>query len=79
MFLKVDVDRCAETAGAQGVSAMPTFIFYRNRVNTNFFFNFLGRPDLLGTPPPDLVCLSPRVLVSKWEEAIDSLHIEASR
>ncbi|KOB64809.1 Thioredoxin, partial [Operophtera brumata] len=31
MFLKVDVDRCAETAGAQGVSAMPTFIFYRNR------------------------------------------------
>ncbi|XP_030036562.2 LOW QUALITY PROTEIN: thioredoxin-like protein 1 [Manduca sexta] len=31
VFLKVDVDRCAETAGAQGISAMPTFIFYRNR------------------------------------------------
>lgn len=30
IFLKVDVDKCAETAAAQGVSAMPTFIFYRN-------------------------------------------------
>ncbi|XP_012283677.1 thioredoxin-like protein 1 [Orussus abietinus] len=31
VFLKVDVDKCAETAAMQGVSAMPTFIFYRNR------------------------------------------------
>jgi len=31
IFLKVDVDKCAETASGQGVSAMPTFIFYRNR------------------------------------------------
>ncbi|XP_026728704.1 thioredoxin-like protein 1 [Trichoplusia ni] len=31
VFLKVDVGRCAETASAQGISAMPTFIFYRNR------------------------------------------------
>ncbi|GBP77382.1 Thioredoxin-like protein 1 [Eumeta japonica] len=31
VFLKVDVDRCADTAGAQGVSVMPTFIFYRNK------------------------------------------------
>ncbi|XP_068628277.1 thioredoxin-like protein 1 [Battus philenor] len=31
VFLKVDVDRCAETASTQGISAMPTFIFYRNR------------------------------------------------
>lgn len=31
VFLKVDVDKCAETAAGQGVSAMPTFIFYRNR------------------------------------------------
>ncbi|KZC05551.1 PREDICTED: thioredoxin-like protein 1 [Dufourea novaeangliae] len=30
IFLKVDVDKCEETAAAQGVSAMPTFIFYRN-------------------------------------------------
>ncbi|XP_034841179.1 thioredoxin-like protein 1 [Maniola hyperantus] len=31
VFLKVDVDRCAETASAQGISAMPTFLFFRNR------------------------------------------------
>ncbi|XP_043251191.1 thioredoxin-like protein 1 [Colletes gigas] len=31
VFLKVDVDKCAETAAVQGVSAMPTFIFYRNQ------------------------------------------------
>lgn len=32
VFLKVDVDKCAETATGQGVSAMPTFIFYRNKI-----------------------------------------------
>jgi len=31
VFLKVDVDECQETAAAQGVSAMPTFIFFRNK------------------------------------------------
>ncbi|XP_078036096.1 thioredoxin-like [Augochlora pura] len=31
LFLKVDVDKCTETAAVQGVSAMPTFIFYRNQ------------------------------------------------
>lgn len=30
-FFKVDVDICKETAATQGVSAMPTFIFYRNK------------------------------------------------
>lgn len=32
VFLKVDVDRCAETSSSQSVNVMPTFIFYRNRV-----------------------------------------------
>ncbi|XP_052787127.1 thioredoxin-like protein 1 [Mya arenaria] len=32
VFLKVDVDQCQGTAQAQGVSAMPTFIFYKNKV-----------------------------------------------
>ena len=32
LFLKVDVDQCSGTAESQGVSAMPTFIFYRNKV-----------------------------------------------
>jgi len=31
VFLKVDVDDCQDTAAAQGVSAMPTFIFFRNK------------------------------------------------
>lgn len=31
VFLKVDVDQCQETAAANGVSAMPTFIFFRNK------------------------------------------------
>jgi len=32
LFLKVDVDQCTQTAQEQNVSAMPTFIFYRNKV-----------------------------------------------
>lgn len=31
VFLKVDVDKCADTASVQDVRAMPTFIFYRRR------------------------------------------------
>jgi hypothetical protein len=31
VFLKVDVDKCPGTAAAYNVSAMPTFIFFRNR------------------------------------------------
>jgi hypothetical protein len=32
LFLKVDVDKCPGTAAANNVSAMPTFVFFRNRV-----------------------------------------------
>ncbi|KAJ8976317.1 hypothetical protein NQ317_010271 [Molorchus minor] len=38
VFLKIDVDQCQETAAAQGVSAMPTFIFYRNKVSKSRSF-----------------------------------------
>ncbi|KAF8763202.1 Sodium/glucose cotransporter 4 like protein [Argiope bruennichi] len=31
-FLKVDVDQCPETATSQGVTSMPTFIFYKNKM-----------------------------------------------
>jgi len=31
VFLKVDIDHCPETASSNGVNAMPTFIFFRNR------------------------------------------------
>ncbi|KAF5274783.1 hypothetical protein FQR65_LT00366 [Abscondita terminalis] len=31
IFLKIDVDKCQEVAASQGVSSMPTFIFYRNK------------------------------------------------
>ncbi|RZF35381.1 hypothetical protein LSTR_LSTR009766 [Laodelphax striatellus] len=35
VFLKVDVEKCAETAASQGVSAMPTFIFFRNKIKVD--------------------------------------------
>uniref|UniRef100_A0A0A9XI43 Thioredoxin n=1 Tax=Lygus hesperus TaxID=30085 RepID=A0A0A9XI43_LYGHE len=35
VFLKVDVDKCQETAVSQRVSVMPTFHFYRNRVKVD--------------------------------------------
>jgi len=31
IFVKVDVDRCQETAASNGVTAMPTFLFFRNK------------------------------------------------
>ncbi|KAF6203703.1 hypothetical protein GE061_002036 [Apolygus lucorum] len=35
VFLKVDVDKCQETAVSQRVSVMPTFHFYRNKVKVD--------------------------------------------
>lgn len=31
LFLKVDVDECADVAATQGISALPTFVFYKNK------------------------------------------------
>lgn len=31
IFVKVDVDKCQETAASNGVTAMPTFLFFRNK------------------------------------------------
>jgi len=31
----VDVDKCRETAVQQGIAAMPTFVFYRNKVRVD--------------------------------------------
>lgn len=35
VFLKVDVDQCQETASREGISAMPTFIFYKNKTKVD--------------------------------------------
>jgi len=35
VFLKVDVDECQDIASSQGVSAMPTFIFLRNKTKVD--------------------------------------------
>lgn len=32
VFLKVDVDQCQETAASNGVTAMPTFLFFKNKI-----------------------------------------------
>lgn len=32
MFLKIDVDECSDISESYGVTAMPTFIFLRNKV-----------------------------------------------
>jgi len=35
VFLKIDVDKCQETARSQGISAMPTFHFYINKTKVD--------------------------------------------
>lgn len=35
VFLKVDVDQCTDTAQSNGITAMPTFIFFRNKVKVD--------------------------------------------
>lgn len=38
VFLKIDVNQCSGAAASQGVSATPTFIFYRNKVGSLLFY-----------------------------------------
>jgi len=45
VFLKVDVDQCTETAASNGVTAMPTFIFFRNKAKIDRLEG--GNPDAL--------------------------------
>lgn len=35
VFLKVDVDKCQDTAASNGVTAMPTFLFFRNKAKVD--------------------------------------------
>uniref|UniRef100_A0A915JL08 Thioredoxin-like protein 1 n=1 Tax=Romanomermis culicivorax TaxID=13658 RepID=A0A915JL08_ROMCU len=57
-FAKVDVDKCPSTAASQGVSAMPTFIFYVKKAKVD---------SLRGANPTEL-----EAKVKKWSEAAGS-------
>ncbi|KAI0232815.1 Thioredoxin-like protein 1 [Lamellibrachia satsuma] len=35
VFLKVDVDKCPDSAASNGVTAMPTFLFFRNKIKVD--------------------------------------------
>lgn len=42
VFLKIDVNQCPTTSASQGVTAAPTFIFFRNKVSyQGWMFHYL--------------------------------------
>ncbi|RWS28402.1 thioredoxin-like protein 1 [Leptotrombidium deliense] len=66
VFMKVDVDRCADTAASNGVNAMPTFIFFRNKVK-------VGR--LQGADPRALENKVQELLGSATEESASNTGV----
>lgn len=58
LFLKVDVDENSESSSKYGISAMPTFVFFRSRAKID---------DFRGAKMPDL-----KLKVEKWLKTEDS-------
>lgn len=56
-FLKVDVDQCPQTARSQGVSSMPTFVFYRNSQEVDRFSG--ANPGTLESKIKEQITLNP--------------------
>ena len=44
MFLKVDVDKAEDAAADNGISAMPTFIFFKEEKKVGVYFPYIVCP-----------------------------------
>lgn len=67
VFLKVDIDHCRETALSQGVSAVPTFIFFRSKAKL---------ATLRGADPASLEAKIQELLGSEPSEGISSETVQ---
>lgn len=66
IFLKVDVDQCKRTAAMQGIRAMPTFFFFKNRKKVD---------EMQGANPKGL-----EDRINQWiGGAVDTVTIDAKR